>query len=52
MNALEPGDREILSRQIQVLEETKQLPVVERQCEELLGKVRNGRRSTRRVRHN
>jgi hypothetical protein len=40
VNALEPSDREILSRQIQVLEETKQLPVVERQCEELLGKVR------------
>ena len=40
VNALEPSDREILSRQIQVLEETKQLPVVERQCDELLGKVR------------
>ena len=40
VNALEPGDREILSKQIQVLEETKELPVVERQCEELLGKVK------------
>jgi DNA repair ATPase RecN len=40
VNTLDPGDREILSRQIQVLEETKQLPVVERQCEELLGMVR------------
>jgi DNA repair ATPase RecN len=40
VNALDPADREILSKQIQVLEETKRLPIVERQCEELLAEVK------------
>ncbi len=47
VNALAPGDREILSRQIQVLEETKRLPVAERQCEELLGSVKTTAASLR-----
>lgn len=40
VNQLEPSDREILSKQIQVLEETKRLPLVERDCGALLGEVR------------
>ncbi|MGE3959895.1 MAG: AAA family ATPase [Vicinamibacterales bacterium] len=40
VNALQPDEREILSKQIQVLEETKRLPVVERQCDDLLAKVK------------
>jgi len=39
VNALPPDDREILTRQIQVLEETKRLPVVEQQCQDLLHSV-------------
>ena len=39
VNELPPGDRDILSKQIQVLEETKQLPVVEKGCENLLHEV-------------
>jgi hypothetical protein len=41
VNALAPEDREILTRQIQVLEETKRLPLVEQQCDELLSEVRS-----------
>jgi hypothetical protein len=40
VNTLAPKDREILSRQIQVLEETKRLPVVERECDGLLREVK------------
>lgn len=36
VSALPPEDRETLTRQIQVLEETKRLPLVEQQCQELL----------------
>jgi DNA repair ATPase RecN len=36
VNALPPEDREVLAKQIQVLEETKRLPVVERECGEML----------------
>lgn len=40
VNALPESDRDVLSKQIQVLEETKRLPLVEQQCEVLLGEVR------------
>jgi hypothetical protein len=40
VEALPPEDREILTRQIQVLEETKRLPVVEGECNELLREVK------------
>jgi len=36
VNALPPEDREILSKQIQVLEDTKRLPTIERTCDEQL----------------
>lgn len=39
VNALPPEDREILTKQIQVLEETKRLPLVEKQCVDLLAEV-------------
>jgi hypothetical protein len=39
VNALPPEDREILTKQILVLEETKRLPLVEKECEELLKTV-------------
>jgi DNA repair ATPase RecN len=41
VNALPPEDREILTRQIQVLEETKRLQLVERQCADLVTQVRS-----------
>ena len=40
VNALVPEDREILSRQIQVLEDTKRLPTVEAACNEQLRELR------------
>lgn len=40
VNALPPEDREILARQIQVLEETKRLPTVEAACQEQLREFR------------
>lgn len=40
VNALDPTEREVLTKQIQVLEETKRLPLVERQCDDLLTEVR------------
>ncbi len=40
VNALPPGDREILAKQIQVLEETKRLPLVQQQAEELSREVK------------
>ena len=40
VNALPPEDREILGRQIQVLEETKRLPTVEAACQEQLRELR------------
>ena len=40
VNALPPEDREILARQIQVLEETKRLPTVETTCAEQLRELR------------
>lgn len=40
VNALATEDREILTRQIQVLEETKRLPLVEQQSQSLLDNVR------------
>ena len=39
VNALPPEDRDILTRQIQVLEETKHLSTIERQCSDLLNAV-------------
>jgi hypothetical protein len=39
VNALPETDRDVLTRQIQVLEETKRLPLVEAQSRDLLGKV-------------
>lgn len=39
VNELAPEDREILTRQIQILEETKRLPLVENECEKLLREV-------------
>lgn len=36
VNQLPPEDRDILSKQIQVLEDTKRLPVAEKACEDLL----------------
>src|SRR6266542_1810378 len=39
VNALPVEDREILTRQIQVLEETKRLPLLEQQCQEILRSV-------------
>jgi len=39
VNQLPPEDRDILSKQIQVLEETKRLPVAEKACENLLREV-------------
>src|SRR5439155_5906264 len=41
VNQLPAEDRDILSKQIQVLEETKRLPVDEKDCENLLGKVQS-----------
>jgi DNA repair ATPase RecN len=41
VNALPPEDREILTKQIQILEETKRLPLVEKQCSELLTVVKS-----------
>ena len=41
VNALPPEDREILTKQIQVLEETKRLPLVEQQSGSLLEEVRS-----------
>jgi DNA repair ATPase RecN len=41
VNALPAEDREILSKQIQVLEETKRLPLVEKQCQEFMREVRS-----------
>jgi hypothetical protein len=41
VNALPPEDREILTKQIQVLEETKRLPLIEHQSEGLLEEVRS-----------
>ncbi|MGE3872933.1 MAG: AAA family ATPase [Parvibaculaceae bacterium] len=40
VNALPEEDREILTRQIQVLEETKKLPSIEKECDDLLQEVR------------
>lgn len=40
VNGLPPEDREILARQIQVLEETKRLPTVEATCQEQLRELR------------
>jgi len=39
VNALPPEDRQILTKQIQVLEETKRLPLVEKLCVDLLAEV-------------
>jgi DNA repair ATPase RecN len=47
VNALDPAEREILAKQIQVLEETKRLPLVERQCDDLLVEVRGLARNLR-----
>jgi DNA repair ATPase RecN len=41
VNALPPEDREILAKQILVLEETKRLPVVEQHANELLREVKD-----------
>ena len=41
VNALPAEDREVLGKQIQVLEETKRLPLVEQQCNDLLREVRS-----------
>lgn len=41
VNALEPAERDVLSKQIQVLEETKRLPVADRQCQELLAAMKS-----------
>jgi DNA repair ATPase RecN len=49
VNALPESDRDILTRQIQVLEETKQLPLVENECKELLSNVR---KSAREIKNN
>jgi hypothetical protein len=40
VNVLPPGDREILTRQIQILEETKSLPEIENLCNTLGAEVR------------
>ena len=40
VNALPAEDREVLSRQIQVLEETKRLPTVESTCSEQLRELK------------
>jgi DNA repair ATPase RecN len=41
VNALPQEDREILTKQIQVLEDTKRLPLIEKQCSDLLAEVRS-----------
>lgn len=40
VNALPVEDREVLTKQIQVLEDTKRLPRVEKECSDLLGEVK------------
>ena len=40
VNALPPEDREVLAKQIQVLEETKRLPLAQQQADELLREVK------------
>lgn len=47
VNALPPEDREILTKQIQVLEDTKRLPLVEKDCSDLLGEVKASSRLLR-----
>lgn len=41
VNALPAEDREMLTKHIQILEETKRLPLIERQCTESLAEVRS-----------
>lgn len=40
VNSLPPEDREVLAKQIQVLEETKRLPIVERDCVDMLRELK------------
>lgn len=40
VDELPPADRDILTRQIQIIEETKELPTVEAKCINLLGEVK------------